>query len=86
MASPNDFKVSRVIFKANRDVIAGTKTLLKKQLAETISGLVEFLVSNDLGRRRHDDGWFIWIDGCNLSWKHSKKLAQILMRLAIWDV
>ena len=59
--------------------------MLKKQLAETISGLIEFLVSDDLGRRRHDDGWFIWIDGCNLSWKHSQKLAQILRHLAIWD-
>ena len=51
--------------------------MLIEQLAETIGSLVERFVGNDLGCRSHDDGWLIWCDGCDLSWKHRQKLAQI---------
>ena len=59
--------------------------MLEEQLAETIGSLVEFLIGNDLGRRSHDDGRLVWGGGCDLSRKHSQKLAHILKPQAIWD-
>ena len=59
--------------------------MLKEQLAETVGSLIEFFVGNDLGRRSHDDCRLVWGDGCDLSWKHSQKLAQKLLRQAISD-
>ena len=59
--------------------------MMIEQLAETIGGLIEFLVGNDLGRRSHDDSGLLWGDGCDLSRKHSQKLAQKLLRQAILD-
>ena len=57
--------------------------MLIEQLAETIGSLVEFFIGNDLGRRSHDDSGLVWGDGCDLSRKHSQKLAQKLLRQAI---
>ncbi len=59
--------------------------MLEEQLAETIGSLVEFLIGNDLGRRSHDDSRLVWGNGCDLSRKHSQKLAQKLLRQAILD-
>ena len=59
--------------------------MLKEQLAEAVGSLIELFVGDDLGRRCHDDGWLVWSHGCDLSWKHSQKLVQILKREAIWD-
>ena len=59
--------------------------MLIEQLAETVGGLIEFFIGNDLGRRSHNDGRLVWGDGRDLSRKHSQKLAQNLLRQAIWD-
>jgi hypothetical protein len=74
-----------MILKANCDVVAWTQTMLEEQLAEAIGGLIEFLIGNDLGRRSHDDCRLVWGGGCDLSRKHSQKLAHNLKRQAILD-
>jgi hypothetical protein len=50
VATPDDFEISGMIFKAYCDVITWTQTMLKEQLAETIGSLVELLIGDYLRR------------------------------------
>ena len=85
MTTPDDLEITRMILEANCDVVAWTQTMLIEQLAETVGGLIEFFIGNDLGRRSHNDGRLVWGDGRDLSRKHSQKLAHNLLRQAILD-
>ena len=70
MTAPDDLKITRMILDAQCYVIANLKSVTAQQIADLVRRVIKLLISQNGASCRIDDGRFVWIQCCIMTWKH----------------
>ena len=71
---PEDFKIAKIVFHQNGDMVAGSKTLTVEELCDAVGALVQFLVGDLLiGAGDNDSGLIRPVQGVGAGMVHGFK-------------